>query len=32
MQPTPDFDPKVAAKKLMREGRSGVVAGMMDSG
>jgi heme iron utilization protein len=26
MKPTPDFDPKVAAKKLLREGRSGALA------
>jgi putative heme iron utilization protein len=29
MQPTPDFDPKTAAKKLMREGRSGALATLM---
>jgi heme oxygenase (biliverdin-IX-beta and delta-forming) len=29
MKPTPDFDPKVAAKKLMREGRSGALATLM---
>src|SRR5205823_13030148 len=26
MQPTPDFDPKTTAKKLLREGRSGALA------
>ena len=26
MQPTPDFDPKTAAKKLLREARSGALA------
>ena len=26
MKPTPDFDPKIAAKKLMREARSGALA------
>jgi putative heme iron utilization protein len=29
MQPTPDFDPKTAAKKLLREGRSGALATLM---
>ena len=29
MQPTPDFDPKPAAKKLLREGRSGALATLM---
>ena len=29
MQPTPDFDPKIAAKKLMREARSGALATLM---
>jgi len=29
MQPTPDFNPKIAAKKLMREGRSGALATLM---
>jgi putative heme iron utilization protein len=29
MQPTPDFDPKLAAKKLLREGRSGALATLM---
>jgi heme iron utilization protein len=29
MQPTPDFDPKAAAKKLLREGRSGALATLM---
>jgi putative heme iron utilization protein len=29
MQPTPDFDPKAAAKKLMREARSGALATLM---
>jgi heme iron utilization protein len=29
MQPTPDFDPKVAAKKLLREARSGALATLM---
>jgi putative heme iron utilization protein len=29
MQPTPNFDPKVAAKKLLREGRSGALATLM---
>jgi heme iron utilization protein len=29
MQPTPDFNPAVAAKKLMREGRSGALATLM---
>jgi putative heme iron utilization protein len=29
MQPTPDFKPAVAAKKLMREGRSGALATLM---
>src|SRR5262249_38745501 len=26
MEPTPDFEPKAAAKKLLREGRSGALA------
>jgi heme oxygenase (biliverdin-IX-beta and delta-forming) len=29
MQPTPDFKPAVAAKKLMREGRSGALATLL---
>jgi putative heme iron utilization protein len=29
MQPTPDFDPRQAAKKLMREARSGALATLM---
>lgn len=29
MQPTPDFDPQAAAKKLLREGRSGALATLM---
>jgi heme iron utilization protein len=29
MQPTPDFQPAVAAKKLLREGRSGALATLM---
>src|SRR5882757_3977237 len=29
MQPTADFDPKAAAKKLLREGRSGALATLM---
>src|SRR5262245_42642273 len=29
MQPTPNFDPKAAAKKLLREGRSGALATLM---
>jgi len=29
MQPTPEFDPKQAAKKLMREARSGALATLM---
>jgi heme iron utilization protein len=29
MQPIPDFDPKAAAKKLLREGRSGALATLM---
>ena len=29
MQPTADFDPKTAAKKLLREGRSGALATLM---
>src|SRR6516162_8499274 len=29
MQPTPDFNPAVAAKKLLREGRSGALATLM---
>src|SRR3981189_3521030 len=29
MQPTPDFDPKTATKKLLREGRSGALATLM---
>jgi putative heme iron utilization protein len=31
MQPTPDFKPAVAAKKLLREGRSGALATLMPS-
>src|SRR5258707_14342838 len=29
MQPTPDFDPKTATKKLLREGRSGALATLL---
>ena len=29
MQPTPDFNPAIAAKKLLREGRSGALATLM---
>src|SRR6266480_2996334 len=29
MEPTPDFNPKTAAKKLMREGRSGALATLL---
>lgn len=29
MTPTPDFDPKLTAKKLLREGRSGALATLM---
>ena len=29
MKPTPDFDPKLSAKKLLREGRSGALATLM---
>src|SRR5262245_3013541 len=29
MQPTPDFKPAIAAKKLLREGRSGALATLM---
>src|SRR5258708_19945895 len=29
MQPTPDFNPKTATKKLLREGRSGALATLM---
>jgi putative heme iron utilization protein len=29
MKPTPNFDPQVAAKKLLREGRSGALATLM---
>jgi putative heme iron utilization protein len=29
MQPTPNFDPKTATKKLLREGRSGALATLM---
>ena len=29
MKPTPEFDPKAAAKKLLREGRSGALATLM---
>src|SRR5437879_7710062 len=29
MEPTPDFNPKTAAKKLLREGRSGALATLM---
>src|SRR5882757_8693005 len=29
MQPSPDFDPKMSAKKLLREGRSGALATLM---
>src|SRR5947207_6966963 len=32
MQPTLDFDPKAAAKKLLREGRSGALATLMPGG
>jgi putative heme iron utilization protein len=32
MPPAPDFDPKAAAKKLLREGRSGALATLMGSG
>ncbi|MGH6767481.1 MAG: HugZ family protein [Xanthobacteraceae bacterium] len=31
MKPTPDFEPGAAAKKLMREGRSGALATLMPS-
>jgi putative heme iron utilization protein len=31
MQPTPDFKPALAAKKLLREGRSGALATLMPS-
>jgi len=31
MQPTPDFNPALAAKKLLREGRSGALATLMPS-
>jgi len=31
MQPTPDFDPRGVAKKLLREGRSGALATLMAS-
>src|SRR5947207_11996348 len=31
MQSTPDFDPAVAAKKLLREGRSGALATLMQA-
>src|SRR5438477_5337726 len=31
MQPTPDFDPKTTAKKLLREGRSGALATLFPS-
>ena len=31
MQPTTDFDPRLAAKKLLREGRSGALATLMPS-
>jgi putative heme iron utilization protein len=30
VKPDPDFDPQVAAKKLLREGRSGALATLMD--
>src|SRR5437588_12432932 len=29
MQPSPDFDPVTAAKKLLREGRSGALATLL---
>src|ERR1700752_3253411 len=29
MQPSPDFDPRQAAKRLLREGRSGSLATLM---
>src|SRR5450755_197753 len=29
MQPTPDFNPKTATKKLLREGRSGALATLL---
>src|SRR5882757_1585074 len=29
MKPTPDFNPAVAGKKLLREGRSGALASLM---
>jgi putative heme iron utilization protein len=29
MKPTPDFDPRLSAKKLLREGRSGALATLM---
>lgn len=29
MKPTPDFDPRIAAKKLLREGRSGALATLL---
>src|SRR6516165_6099278 len=29
MQPTPNFNPKTAAKKLLREGRSGALATLL---
>src|SRR5205085_6538533 len=29
MEPTPDFNPKTATKKLLREGRSGALATLM---
>ena len=32
MKPTPDFDPKLAAKKLLREGRSGALATLIPPG
>jgi putative heme iron utilization protein len=32
VQPTPDFDPKLAAKKLMREGRTGALATLQPGG
>src|SRR6266699_3918429 len=31
MQPSPDFNPAVAAKKLLREGRSGALATLMQA-
>ncbi len=31
MQPSADFDPRLAAKKLLREGRSGALASLMPS-